>query len=60
MLFSVIAYFPGKLVKGLKTIFGPSTWQEMETAFTAKELVCLLGGLGEPRRLSMTMLASCV
>jgi hypothetical protein len=54
MLLAVAANFFGKLVEGLEAIFRPSTWQKIDSAWTADQSFCLLGGLGEPRRLVAT------
>ena len=61
MILAVDAHFFGKLVESFEAIFRPSTWQKIDSAWTANQLVCLFGGLGEPRRLVMTMLlANCL
>jgi hypothetical protein len=55
MLLAVNAHFFGKLVEGLEALSRPSTWQKIGSSCTANQSVSLLGGLGEPRRLSTTM-----
>jgi hypothetical protein len=56
MLLVVLADFFGKFIECVETVLGPSTWQEIDGALMSCQLVCLLGGLGEPRGLTTTML----
>jgi hypothetical protein len=55
MLLAVNVNFFGHFVEGLEAIFRPSTWQ-VTCALIIDKLVSLVGSLGEPRRLAMTML----
>ena len=56
MFLAVLANFFGKLIECVETVLGPSTGQDIDGASMAGQLVCLLGGLGEPRGLTTKML----
>jgi hypothetical protein len=53
---AVLADFFGKFIECVETLLGPSAGQEIDGASIVGAMVCLLGGLGEPRGLTMTML----
>ena len=56
MLIAVFVNFFGQLVEELEAIFRPSTCCQVACACIVDQLVSLVGSLGEPRQLAMTML----